>query len=460
LARWQFDENTDKINFTIESRNPEKKNKWTGIGFSNDPSMRLTDAIIGWVEPNGRHFIMDMWTTNYLNPILDSRQDITDMSGSLEDGKTTLRFTRNRSTGDKQDVAFTDTEGMYMIFPIKGGRYNGVNKKIRKHEEIPIPSTERIFIKNCRTADGKPTFTTTPKPPQLLYQANLKFVDTGNFKLPRQGTQEFTSLQQKISRSLRGTEISKVPGFEDVVVMDFHSKQDGEFDTELVIILNKEVFEAEAEKEAVKEALERSVEKGKIGHHSVDPSSLKLQDAVEQNQPTEEPRSLPDSAVPNVKLYVVVACIAALVLVAIVQASCTVFKMSRRGSSVHKEKLLGQSQWKDYSSHHGSHAAPPHHYNDSFETDGDPVTGGWGPPHRHNTSTRTYDRSGHQSLPRPQHSGHPGHGHHTLGHSSFDRRTGGFTARPPGPQDFPPDHYFLPSQRKYSGEVLRVPAKR
>merc|ERR1712243_37901 len=100
--------------------------------------------------------------------------------------------------------------------------------------------------------ETQPTFTTTPKPPQLLYQANLKFVDTGNFKLPRKGTQEFTSLQQKISRSLRGTEISKVPGFEDVVVMDFHSKQDGEFDTELVIILNKEVFEAEAEKEAVK----------------------------------------------------------------------------------------------------------------------------------------------------------------------------------------------------------------
>jgi len=223
------------------------------------------------------------------------------------------------------------------------------------------------------------------------------------------------------------------------------------------VILNKEVYEAEADSLTVKDALERSVEKGKIGHHSVDPASLRLEDVVEKNTiGSGEARDLPDSAVPNVKLYVVVACIAALVLVAIVQASCTVFKMSRRGSSVHKEKLLGQSQWKDYSSHHGSHAPPPHHYNDSFETDGDPVTG-WPhrPTHGH-TNTRTYDRSGHQSLPRPQHQGHPGHGHHTLGHSSFDRRTGGFTARPPGPQDFPPDHYFLPSQRKYSGEVLRV----
>ena len=45
---------------------------------------------------------------------------------------------------------------------------------------------------------------------------------------------------------------------------------------------------------------------------------------------------------PNEKLYVVVACIAALVLVAIIQASCTIFKMSRRGSSVQKVNQLKQ----------------------------------------------------------------------------------------------------------------------
>ena len=52
-----------------------------------------------------------------------------------------IRFTRDRNTKDKQDVAFTDTEAMYMIFPVKGGTYNGVNKKIRpvaqKVVEVP-----------------------------------------------------------------------------------------------------------------------------------------------------------------------------------------------------------------------------------------------------------------------------------------------------------------------------------
>ena len=135
-------------------RNPDKKSKWTGIGFSNNPQMRLTDVVIGWVEiDTGRPFIMDMWTTTYLQPALDPRQDIFDKSGKLENGVTTISFSRKRDTGDKQDIAFTDTEDRYMIFPIKGGGYNGVNKKLYKHEEVPIASSERIFIKSCRTGD-------------------------------------------------------------------------------------------------------------------------------------------------------------------------------------------------------------------------------------------------------------------------------------------------------------------
>lgn len=51
---------------------------------------------------------MDMWTTGYLQPILESSQDLTNMEGIIEDGFTTLKFTRKRNTGDNQDIAFTD----------------------------------------------------------------------------------------------------------------------------------------------------------------------------------------------------------------------------------------------------------------------------------------------------------------------------------------------------------------
>ena len=36
FARWKFDENTDMIDFTVQSRHTDK---WTGIGFSDTPQM-------------------------------------------------------------------------------------------------------------------------------------------------------------------------------------------------------------------------------------------------------------------------------------------------------------------------------------------------------------------------------------------------------------------------------------
>merc|ERR1712142_1260651 len=127
---------------------------------------------------------------------------------------------------------------------------------------------------------------------------------------------------------------------------------------DLMIIVDKNEFEAVPESEAL------TVE----GVQAPDES---------------EPRDLSNGQVPNVKLYVVVACIAALVLVAIIQASCTIFKMSRRGSSVQKEKLLGQSQWKDYSG--ATHPPPQNNYAyDAFESD-DPK--GW----QQNASRHSYD---------------------------------------------------------------------
>ena len=72
------------------------------------------------------------------------------------------------------------------------------------------------------SADGKPTFTTTPKPPQLMLTAKVKFVDLGNFNLPVENTKEYTELQAKISRNLRNTDLKLVPGFVDVAVLDFY----------------------------------------------------------------------------------------------------------------------------------------------------------------------------------------------------------------------------------------------
>ena len=83
----------------IETTNTQT---WTGIGFSNDEHMSQTDAIIGWVDKQGRPFLMDTWINGYSSPKLDDQQDITNTSGRIEKGVTVLEFTRKRVTRDPQ----------------------------------------------------------------------------------------------------------------------------------------------------------------------------------------------------------------------------------------------------------------------------------------------------------------------------------------------------------------------
>ena len=72
---------------------------------------------------------------------------------------------------------------------------------------------------------GRPTFTTTPKPATLVYQATMKFIELGDrYQLPVRGTKEYTDLQVRISNSLREqTKLMEVPGFTEVAVTKFRS---------------------------------------------------------------------------------------------------------------------------------------------------------------------------------------------------------------------------------------------
>lgn len=114
-----------------------------------------TDAVLGWVDKsNGRAFVMDTFIRGYNAPLLDSSQDVYNISGRIENGVTTLKFSRKRETKDNMDLSFADDHCLYMMFPLKGGAFNPINKKIRKHDEIPIVFPERICIKSCGT-EGK-----------------------------------------------------------------------------------------------------------------------------------------------------------------------------------------------------------------------------------------------------------------------------------------------------------------
>jgi hypothetical protein len=46
-ATWEYIDDNDEIVFTISTKN---RNKWTGIGFSENQAMPETDAVLGLVE--------------------------------------------------------------------------------------------------------------------------------------------------------------------------------------------------------------------------------------------------------------------------------------------------------------------------------------------------------------------------------------------------------------------------
>lgn len=98
-ASWETIGRGDEMRWHIETTNTET---WTGIGFSNDEKMSQTDAIIGWVDRNGRPFLMDTWINGYSSPKLDDRQDIYSAEGRIEKGVTILEFTRKRISNDAQ----------------------------------------------------------------------------------------------------------------------------------------------------------------------------------------------------------------------------------------------------------------------------------------------------------------------------------------------------------------------
>ena len=96
---WETVGRGDDMRWYIETTNTQT---WTGIGFSKDERMSQTDAIIGWVDRNGRPFLMDTWINGYSPPKLDERQDIFNASGKIDNGVTILEFTRKRNTKDIQ----------------------------------------------------------------------------------------------------------------------------------------------------------------------------------------------------------------------------------------------------------------------------------------------------------------------------------------------------------------------
>lgn len=219
FASWQTIGNGDEFRFRIQTTNTKT---WTGVGFSDDEKMSQTDAIIGWVDQNGKAFLMDTWITGYTSPKVDEQQNIHNVSGRVQNGVTYLEFTRKRESSDKADLSFTDDHCLYMMFPVLGGRYNAVNKKMSKHESVPVVSDARICIKSCGRELLENSISSVEKSPsQLAYAVSVKLMNLAeSFESPAKGTPEFDSLASQIANSMAGV-LGHIPGYHETDVNSF-----------------------------------------------------------------------------------------------------------------------------------------------------------------------------------------------------------------------------------------------
>lgn len=166
---------------------------------------------------------MDTWIQGYSAPLLDESQDISAISGSINNGVTILDFTRKRFNEDKQDLSFTDEHCLYMMFPVKGGAFNAVNKKTRKHENVPIFTESRVCIKSCGLdATDYVGETTTPAPNRLAYAVSMKLINLADgFEAPKKGSQEYEDLSKTIQNTFNGV-LGDIPGYHKLDEITFN----------------------------------------------------------------------------------------------------------------------------------------------------------------------------------------------------------------------------------------------
>ncbi|XP_050669314.1 uncharacterized protein LOC126968369 isoform X3 [Leptidea sinapis] len=538
VASWEYlgqKRGKDSVRFTIRTK---QSKYWTGIGFSNDRRMSQTDAIVGWVDSrSGRPFLMDAWLVGYSAPRMD-RQDVSQATGQLVDGTTTLSFVRKRDTGDSKDLAFTDTQCLYMMFVTGGGGYDPVNKRMSKHTQVPIVSDDRICIKPCGPEPLEEEQTTEiVLPGSHTYAMLIRITGLAdNFKPPAVGSREYEELATQVVDSLAG-EFAKIKGYKGIVVNGFMQNETKAIIAELTLkSLESNTIEGSSARSldgAVSPAqndteqdsdmtkwekvVKDTLAQGRVGNLNVDPEFLVFEPESITTAAGGEDGVREPVAGAALRLWVVVGCVCALLLLAVLQAVCT---LAHAQSAKNKDKLISSTVWKDYNSANTNYAFEP------FDTDtyrnrtpGPRARPTSPPPPRpdamagkmngHKTSNghkagspngHNMNPNGHHAANGSKHASSPGrvvktptgtatkkfpnsaaqfyHDTRSLQRprsqfgSTYDPSSGstrsgrdrertyslprGSHGHPHGSHEPQPDFYFMPSQRKHEGEIVRV----
>jgi len=97
---------------TIEIEYSLPSDFYTGIGLTADG---VGDTVAGWIDESGQVHVRDYYDEGSRQPLTDEekgcKNDVEAVSGSYEDGITTIRFRRKLNTGDGKDCDAVITKG-------------------------------------------------------------------------------------------------------------------------------------------------------------------------------------------------------------------------------------------------------------------------------------------------------------------------------------------------------------
>ncbi|EDO49634.1 predicted protein [Nematostella vectensis] len=96
---WSINHNAKTISFALEA----ETTGWVGFGISSGSGMmKGADIVIGWVK-DGKAFLTDRYADGEYMPKIDDHNDYKLISGTEENGKTILKFSRKIDTCDPRD---------------------------------------------------------------------------------------------------------------------------------------------------------------------------------------------------------------------------------------------------------------------------------------------------------------------------------------------------------------------
>ena len=139
MAKWT--KSGDYIKVSVQGKSDFGK-EWIGIGFSKNPYMARSDAVIGYVDESGQGVVKDVWISSYNPPNEDDSQDIKVLEIGKKDNVTYMKFLKKFSSDDKEkDVDFNHE--VHLLFPYAGDPVIAAGT-IGKHRKTPEVTPEKI----------------------------------------------------------------------------------------------------------------------------------------------------------------------------------------------------------------------------------------------------------------------------------------------------------------------------